>query len=109
MFTANINQFTNLIAVAGRRQRVFLKPVEQVESILGTAVSGWLYSCFLMDIGRNAEECTAGLVLLNSYERFPFPWVVVAHIFRREGMSFCPWGQTTPPNSQVDFQKDLWA
>jgi len=43
-----------------------------------------------MGVERNVEECTAGLVLLNSYERLPFPWVVASHIFGREGMSFCP-------------------
>lgn len=35
MSTANINQFLEVIAVAGRRQCVFLKPVEQVANILG--------------------------------------------------------------------------
>lgn len=35
MSTANINQFLEVIAVTGRRQCVFLEPVEQVESISG--------------------------------------------------------------------------
>lgn len=71
---------------------MFLKPVEQVESISGSSqwFRGWLCSWFLVDLERNAEECTAGLILLNSYERFPFPWVVEPLIFGRERMSFCP-------------------
>lgn len=107
-FIANVNQFLNLIAVGGRRWCVFLKPVEQVESISGSSqwFRGWLCSCFLVDLERNAEECTTGLVLLNSYERFPFPWVVVPLIFGRERMSFPPWGQTALLSSE-GFQEDL--
>lgn len=41
--------------------------------------------------GRTAQQCAAGT--LDSYERFPFPWVVLAHILGREGISFPSSGQ----------------
>lgn len=70
MSTANINQFKKVIAMAGRRQCVFLKPVEHVESILGGlgAVFWWLAVILFSE--RNAARCTAGT--LNSYERWEF-------------------------------------
>lgn len=39
-------------------------------------------------IERTDQQCAAGT--LNSYERFPFPWVVLSHILGREGTSFYP-------------------
>lgn len=70
-------------------------PVSQTSGTSGKyfrcrGFSGWLYSCVLMDIARNAEEYTAGPVLLKSCERFPFPEVVLSRVFERKGMSFCP-------------------
>lgn len=57
MSTADINQFKKVIAMAGRRQCVFLKPVEQVESILGSlgTVFWWLAVILFSDGFR--ENC----------------------------------------------------